>query len=200
MSYLRLPSAVVIIMNILLVYPLFPDSYWSFRHALFLENRRSAFPPLGLLTIAAMIPSSWRRQLVDLNVEPLRTSDIQWADLVLVSAMRIQGESMTQVIRLAKRMGKRVVVGGPYVSSTPEDAPDADHVFVGEAEATFPEFIRDLSAGNARRVYEARERPDLTTSPVPEFGLVKMDRYLAILTSPNSGTGDIVRSGRSLAA
>jgi radical SAM superfamily enzyme YgiQ (UPF0313 family) len=167
-------------MNILLVYPLFPDSYWSFRHALFLENRRSAFPPLGLLTIAAMIPPSWRRRLVDLNVEPLRTSDIQWADLVLVSAMRIQGESMTQVIRLAKRMGKRVVVGGPYVSSTPEDAPDADHVFVGEAETTFPEFIRDLSAGNARRVYQARERPDLTTSPVPEFGLVKMDRYLAM--------------------
>ena len=118
-------------MNILLVYPLFPDSYWSLRHALFLDNRRSAFPPLGLLTIAAMIPSSWRRRLVDLNVEPLRTSDIQWADLVLVSAMRIQGESMTQVIRLAKRMGKRVVVGGPYVSSTPEDASDADHVFVG---------------------------------------------------------------------
>ena len=167
-------------MNILLVYPTFPDSYWSFRHALGLENRRSAFPPLGLLTIAAMLPGSWRRRLVDMNVQPLRAPDIAWADMVFLSAMRIQGESMTRVIRRCKRMGKRVVVGGPYVSSTPEEAPEADHVFVGEAEATFPEFVRDLATGTARRMYETGERPDLTKSPVPEFRLAALNQYLAM--------------------
>jgi radical SAM superfamily enzyme YgiQ (UPF0313 family) len=134
-------------MNALLVYPLFPDSYWSFRHALSIENRRSAFPPLGLMTIAAMMPRWWRRRLIDMNVQPLRERDILWADMVFVSAMRIQGESMTHVIRLCKKLDKRVVVGGPYVSSTPEEAPEADHVFIGEVEATFPEFIRDVTVG-----------------------------------------------------
>jgi radical SAM superfamily enzyme YgiQ (UPF0313 family) len=167
-------------MNALLVYPIFPDSYWSFRHALGLENRRSAFPPLGLLTIAAMMPRSWRRRLVDMNVQALRTSDIEWADMVFVSAMRIQGESMTRVIRRCQRLGKTVVVGGPYVSSTPEAAAEAEHVFVGEAEATFPEFVRDMAAGAARRVYEAAERPDVTTSPVPEFPLAPLNQYLAM--------------------
>src|SRR5437588_9587678 len=142
-------------MNALLVYPLFPDSYWSFRHALGLENRRSAFPPLGLLTIAAMMPRSWRRRLIDMNVQALRKADIEWADMVFVSAMRIQGESMARVIGQCRRLGKRVVVGGPYVSSTPEVAAEADHVFIGEADATFPEFAGDVGAGAARRVYEA---------------------------------------------
>ncbi|HEV3119807.1 MAG TPA: cobalamin-dependent protein, partial [Gemmataceae bacterium] len=177
-------------MNALLVYPFFPDSYWSFRHALSLENRRSAFPPLGLMTISAMMPRSWRRRLIDMNVQPLRARDIEWADMVFVSAMRIQGESMTRVIRQCKRMGKRVVVGGPYVSSTPEEASEADHVFIGEAEATFPEFVRDVTAaglclggphvGAVRRVYEAAERPDLTTSPIPEFELATLNQYLAV--------------------
>lgn len=167
-------------MNALLVYPIFPDSYWSFRHALALENRRSAFPPLGLLTIAAMMPRSWRRRLIDMNVQPLRTADIEWADIVFVSAMRIQDESMSRVIRQCRRLGKRVVVGGPYVSSTPEAAGDADHVFIGEAEATFPEFVGDVAAGAARRVYEAAERPDVTTSPVPEFSLAPLNKYLAM--------------------
>ena len=167
-------------MKVLLVYPIFPDSYWSFRHALGLENRRSAFPPLGLMTIAAMLPRSWERRLVDMNVQALRASDIAWADMVFVSAMRIQGESMTRVIQRCKKMGKRVVVGGPYVSSTPEQAPEADHVFVGEAEQTFPEFIRDVNAGTARRLYETGEKPDLTTSPVPEFHLAPLQKYMAM--------------------
>jgi radical SAM superfamily enzyme YgiQ (UPF0313 family) len=167
-------------MNALLVYPIFPDSYWSFRHALGMENRRSAFPPLGLMTIAAMMPRSWRRRLVDMNVQALRARDIAWADVVFVSAMRIQGASMARVIRQCNELGKRVVVGGPYVSSTPEAAADADHVFIGEAEATFPEFVRDETAGAARRVYEAPERPDVTTSPVPEFALASLHQYLAM--------------------
>lgn len=167
-------------MNALLVYPVFPESYWSFKHALSMENRRSAFPPLGLMTIAAMMPRAWKRRLIDMNVQPLRKVDLEWADAVFVSAMRIQDESMQRVIRQCKRLGKRVIVGGPYVSSTPEQAADADHVFVGEAEATFPEFVRDFTAGAPKRLYEAAERPDVTTSPVPEFHLAPLQQYLAI--------------------
>ncbi len=167
-------------MNALLVYPTFPDSYWSFRHALSLENRRSGFPPLGLLTIAAMMPKSWQRRLIDLNVQPLRLRDLEWADMVFVSAMRIQDASMMKIIRLCKKMGKTVVVGGPYVSSTPEAAEEADHVFVGEAEETFPEFVRDVASKSVRRTYETGDRPDVTISPVPEFELAYLDKYLAM--------------------
>jgi radical SAM superfamily enzyme YgiQ (UPF0313 family) len=167
-------------MNALLVYPTFPDSYWSFRHALSLENRRSGFPPLGLLTIAAMMPKSWQRRLIDLNVQPLRLRDVEWADMVFVSAMRIQDASMMKIIRLCKKMGKTVVVGGPYVSSTPEAAEEADHVFVGEAEETFPEFIRDVASKSVRRTYETGDRPDVTISPVPQFELAYLDKYLAM--------------------
>jgi radical SAM superfamily enzyme YgiQ (UPF0313 family) len=167
-------------MNVLLVYPHFPESYWSFSHALWLESKKSAFPPLGLLTVAAMLPKEWERRLVDMNVRPLRDSDISWADVVFVSAMRIQDDSMTKVIRRCKQMGKRVVVGGPYVSATPEKAPDADHVFVGECEEIFPAFVRDLESGNLRRIYQADEKPSMTSSPIPEFHLAQRNQYLAM--------------------
>src|ERR1051325_566600 len=98
-------------MRILLVYPKFPDTYWSFQHALGLWNKRSAFPPLGLLTVAAMLPRSWSRRLVDLNVKPLRQKDIDAADIVFLSAMIVQQGSLQQIIRRCKAAGKRVVVG-----------------------------------------------------------------------------------------
>jgi radical SAM superfamily enzyme YgiQ (UPF0313 family) len=167
-------------MKVLLVYPTFPDTYWSFKHALGLENKRSAFPPLGLITVSAMLPRAWQRRLIDTNVQPLRTADIAWADLVFVSGMLVQSVHLGQIVRRCKALGKRVVVGGPYVSTSPDAVPDADHVFVGEAETTLPEFLRDLAAGAARRTYQAPERPDLTTAPVPEFHLVQKRHYMAM--------------------
>src|SRR5262245_23913784 len=149
-------------MKILLIYPKFPDTYWSFRHDLDLSNKRSAFPPLGLLTVAAMLPPSWERRLVDLNVKPLSQADIEWADLVFTSAMIVQQDSLRQVIRRCKALGKRVVIGGPFVSTGRNQVPEADHIFIGEAETTFPQFIGDLEEGTTKRFYEACERPDLT--------------------------------------
>ena len=125
-------------MKVLLVYPEFPDTYWGFRHALKFEGKRSPFPPLGLLTVSSMLPGDWERRLVDMNVRRLKDSDIEWADIVLASAMIVQKDSLETVVARAKALGKRVVVGGPYVSTSAEHLPDADHIFVGEAEATLP--------------------------------------------------------------
>ncbi len=167
-------------MKVLLVYPYFPDTYWSFRHALKFEGKQAAFPPLGLLTVSAMLPEDWERRLVDMNVEPLSTSDIEWADMVMVSAMIVQNESMEEVVRLCRAKGKKVVVGGPYVSTSSERMPEADHIFIGEAETTLPEFINDLELGIARKIYKADERPSLLNTPVPDFGLIDMKHYSAM--------------------
>lgn len=167
-------------MKALLVYPEFPDTYWSFRHALSFEGKRSAFPPLGLLTVSAMLPDSWERRLVDMNVQRLTPADIKWADIVFTSAMIVQKDSLDQVIGLCKAEGKRVVAGGPYVSTSADEVPEADHIFVGEAETTLPEFLTDLENGNTKRFYQAASRPPLALTPVPHFQLADLRQYSAM--------------------
>jgi radical SAM superfamily enzyme YgiQ (UPF0313 family) len=167
-------------MKTLLVYPEFPDTYWSFRHALSFEGKRSAYPPLGLLTVSAMLPDAWERRLVDMNIQPLKTSDIKWADMVFASAMIVQKDSLRRVVELCQAEGKRVVIGGPCVTSGAERLPRADHIFLGEAETTLPEFIRDLELGVPKRVYQAAERPALSATPIPHFQLAELRRYSAM--------------------
>src|SRR5213594_2877792 len=174
-------------MKVLLVYPEFPDTYWSFRHALPFEGKRSAFPPLGLLTVSALLPPSWERRLVDLNVRKLKSSDIDWADMVFATAMLVQKESLRSVVKRCKDRGKRVVLGGPYVNTTIEDLPDADHIFIGEAETTLPEFIRDLERGETKRTYEAKERPPLSATPLADFRLADFKRYSAMSVQYSRG-------------
>jgi len=174
-------------MKVLFVYPEFPDTYWSFRHALKFEGRRSAFPPLGLLTVSAMLPKEWERRLVDMNVRRLKEADIEWADIVFASAMIVQKDSLERVVEMCKARGKRVVVGGPYVSTSAEHLPDADHIFVGEAETTLPEFLRDLERGEARRVYQATEKPALALAPAPDFRLADAKRYSAMSVQYSRG-------------
>ncbi|MCA1557277.1 MAG: DUF4070 domain-containing protein, partial [Acidobacteria bacterium] len=169
------------------VYPEFPDTYWSFRHALKFEGKRSSFPPLGLLTVSAMLPDKWEQRLVDMNVRSLRESDIEWADVVLASAMIVQKDSLERVVQLCKAYGKRVVVGGPYVSTSAEQLPEADHIFIGEAETTLPEFLRDLEQGCARRTYQAPERPSLERSPTPNFRLAELNQYSAMSVQYSRG-------------
>ena len=174
-------------MKVLLVNPEFPDTYWSFRHALPFEGKRCAFPPLGLLTVSAMLPQSWERRLVDLNVQPLKSSDIEWADMVFATAMLVQKESLRDVVRRAKTLGKRVVLGGPYVTTTIEDLPEADHIFLGEAETTLPVFIEDLARGEAKRTYQAAERPPLSETPMAHFQLANLKRYSAMSVQYSRG-------------
>ena len=174
-------------MKVLLVNPEFPDTYWSFRHALPFEGKRCAFPPLGLLTVSALLPRSWERRLVDLNVRKLKTSDIQWADMVFATGMLAQKESLHSVVKRCKKLGKRVVLGGPYVTSTIENLPEADHIFLGEAETTLPEFVKDLEKGEARRSYKAPERPPLALTPIADFALAELKRYSAMSVQYSRG-------------
>src|SRR5437870_5752643 len=174
-------------MKVLLVNPEFPDTYWSFRHALPFEGKRCAFPPLGLLTVSALLPPSWERRLVDLNERRLQTSDIEWADIVMATAMLVQKDSLKQVVRRCKALGKRVVIGGPYVTTTVEGLPEADHIFMGEAETTLPQFVDDLARGEAKRVYQAAERPPLSATPLAHFHLADLKRYSAMSVQYSRG-------------
>jgi radical SAM superfamily enzyme YgiQ (UPF0313 family) len=175
------------VMKVLFVNPEFPDTYWSFRHALPFEGKRCAFPPLGLLTVSALLPSSWERKLVDLNVQSLKSRDIDWADMVFVTAMLVQKDSLRQVVERCKGRGKRVVLGGPYVTTTVEELPEADHIFLGEAETTLPQFVEDLARGEAKRTYQASERPPLSATPLPHFQLANMKRYSAMSVQYSRG-------------
>ncbi|MDQ3010172.1 MAG: B12-binding domain-containing radical SAM protein [Acidobacteriota bacterium] len=174
-------------MKILFVYPEFPETYWSFSHALSFEGKRSAFPPLGLLTVSALLPGMWERRLVDMNIEPLKLADIEWADIVFASAMLVQKDSLRQVVEHCKSLGKRVVVGGPYITTNSADLPEADHIFLGEAETTLPEFVRDIELGQPKRIYQAAERPSLNPTPVPDFQLANLKKYSAMSVQYSRG-------------
>jgi radical SAM superfamily enzyme YgiQ (UPF0313 family) len=174
-------------MKVLLVYPEFPETYWSFSHAISFEGKRSAFPPLGLLTVSALLPDEWERRLVDLNIESLKPADLDWADLVFASAMLVQKDSLRRIVRQCKERGKRVVVGGPYITTGAADLPEADHIFLGEAETTLPEFVRDLERGELKRIYQATERPDLIHSPIPDFQLADLSQYSAMSVQYSRG-------------
>lgn len=174
-------------MKILLVNPEFPDTYWSFRHALPFEGKRCAFPPLGLLTVSSLLPKSVERRLVDLNVEKLKTSQIEWADMIFLTGMLAQKESLHEVAARCNKLGKKVVLGGPYVTSTIEDLPHADHIFQGEAETTLPQFFKDLERGEAKRTYKAPERPPLSLTPTPDFTLADLKSYSAMSVQYSRG-------------
>ncbi len=174
-------------MKVLLVYPEFPDTYWSFKHALSFEGKKSAFPPLGLLTVSAMLPESWERRLVDMNVRKLKQADVEWADVVFASAMIVQQESLKTLVKLSNALGKRVVVGGPFVTTTLHPLEGADHVVLGEAEETLPAIIRDLERGEAQAVYQAPERPAMSLTPIPDFKLADMRRYSAMSVQYSRG-------------
>src|SRR5215204_119943 len=164
-------------MKVLLVNPEFPETYWSFRHALPFEGKRCVFPPLSLMSVSGLLPRSCERRLVDLNVERLKDSQIEWADMVFITGMLAQKESLHEVVKRCKQLGKLIVLGGPYVTSTIEELPDADHIFQGEAETTLPQFFQELESGQTKRTYKAPERPPLSLSPVPDFGLIDVKKY-----------------------
>jgi radical SAM superfamily enzyme YgiQ (UPF0313 family) len=161
----------------LLVYPEFPDTFWSYRHVLPFIHKKAMLPPLGLLTVAAMLPEKWEKHLVDLNVQPLHQHDLDWADYVFISAMIVQRETTKAVIKRCKEAGKRIVAGGPLFLSEHESFPEVDHFVLNEGEVTLPPFIRDLEAGNPSRIYSSNEFPDITLSPAPLWSLAKLDLY-----------------------
>lgn len=167
-------------MKTLLVYPSFPRTYWGMEYTRRLTGRKALLPPLGLLTVAALLPKDWEATLVDLNVEPLRDEALRDAEVVFVSAMQIQRDSYHEVIRRAHAFGKLVVVGGPYVTTEADASPDADAVVIGEAEELIAQLCADLTAGTLARRYEAKTRPEVGNSPVPRFDLLRKNAYHSV--------------------
>ncbi len=164
-------------MKILLIYPEFPDTFWSFKHALKFVHKKAGAPPLGLLTVAAMLPSEWDKRLVDLNVKDLKDEDLAWADYVFVSAMIVQRESARAVIHHCKLAGVKVVAGGPLFTMAYEQFPDVDYFVLNEAELTLEPFLRDLEEGRALRVYASTEYPDIHQTPAPLWKLANLKHY-----------------------
>ncbi|MBN1269393.1 MAG: B12-binding domain-containing radical SAM protein [Kiritimatiellae bacterium] len=164
-------------MNVLLIYPEFPDTFWSFKHALAFVGKRSALPPLGLLTVAAMLPPEWTLRLVDTNVRSLTEDDLAWADCAFVSAMVVQRKSAHGIVSRCKEAGLRVVAGGPLFQSEREQFKSVDHFILNEAELTLPPFLDDLAQGNPKRMYTSAEFADLRQTPVPRWNLLDLKRY-----------------------
>ena len=164
-------------MKILLVYPQYPDTFWSFRYALKFISKKAAFPPLGLLTVAAMLPGEWEKKLVDMNVTRLTDEDIKWADYVFISAMVVQQNSVKEVITRCKRLDTGIVAGGPLFTTGYEEFDGVDYFVLGEAEVTLSPFLKDLEKGCARHLYTSNERPDISKTPIPLWSLINMKNY-----------------------
>ncbi len=167
-------------MNILLLYPRFPETFWSLATALKFVGKRSVMPPLGLLTVAAMLPREWNLRLIDTNVCELKRSDLEWADMAMISAMGVQRSSVQRLIERCHLAGVKIVAGGPLFTAEPDAFPAVDHLVLNEAEITLPRFLADLAAGRAERTYSTTEFADITRTPVPRWDLLEMDRYFTM--------------------
>ncbi len=167
-------------MNVLLVSPQTPVTFWSFKYALKFVSKKSAFPPLGLLTVAAQLPEEWNLRLVDLNVSRLRDKDIKWADYILLSAMLVQRDSVQEVIRRCRLWNKPVIGGGPLFTTGYEEFLGDVHCVVGEAEEIMPELVADMKEGNLKPLYQASRRPDISLAPVPRWDLINPKHYVTM--------------------
>lgn len=164
-------------MKIILIYPRYPDTFWSFKHALKFISKKSSYPPLGLITVANLLPSEWEKKLVDLNISELKDEDIQWADCAFISAMNIQKKSAMDVIHRCKEKGIRVVAGGPLFTTSHQEFKNVDHFVLNEAETTLPLFLEDLQNKCPKPIYTSSQFPNLQKSPPPKWDLIDMKHY-----------------------
>ncbi|MBU0995101.1 MAG: DUF4070 domain-containing protein [Proteobacteria bacterium] len=167
-------------MNVLLIYPKFPDTFWSFTYALSFIGKKAAFPPLGLLTVASMLPAEWPKRLVDVNVDALTDKDLSWADMVFIGGMAVQRKSAKQIITRCKALNLKVVAGGPLFTSEPDEFPEVDHLVLDEAELTLPVFLSDLENRQPKKVYRASSFSNLCDTPAPSWDLINMKRYASL--------------------
>ena len=174
-------------MRILLVYPEHPDTFWSFKHALKFISKKAAFPPLGLLTVAAMLPKEWEKKLVDMNTVNLSDRDLKWADYVFISAMAVQKNSARSVIKRCKKLGRKIVAGGPLFTTGDGEFDEVDHLVLNEAEVTLPGFLKDLESGCAKHVYTCGEWPNIEATPLPSWELVDMRKYSSMSVQYSRG-------------
>lgn len=174
-------------MNILLVYPKYPNTFWSFKHILKFVLKKAAFPPLGLLTVAAMLPREWNKNLIDLNITELTDEQLKWADLVFISAMIIQKESAQEIINRCNLLGRKVVAGGPLFTSCYQEIKGVDHFVLNEAEITLPLFLHDLQQGAAKSLYYSSDKPDIKKTPLPLWSLINFKDYATLAVQYSRG-------------
>jgi len=167
-------------MKILLVYPKYPETFWSFKHALKFIFKKATYPPLGLLSVASMIPKEWEKKLVDMNVMTLNDKDLKWADFVFISAISIQKESVKEIIARCPKMGAKIVAGGPLFTSSYDEFEEVDHLVLNEAEITLPPFLEDLKNGCAKHIYTSNQWADIKKTPIPLWEPVNMKRYASM--------------------
>ena len=167
-------------MQILFVYPQYPNTFWSFKYALKLVSKKALYPPLGLLTVAAMLPGEWEKKFIDMNVTALSDGDIMWADYVFISAMDVQINSAREVIARCNQLGAKIVAGGPLFTTRHEEFSGVDHFVLGEAEVTLAPFLADLTKGCAKPIYASGERPEISNTPLPLWSLVDMKHYASM--------------------
>jgi radical SAM superfamily enzyme YgiQ (UPF0313 family) len=167
-------------LKILLLYPEVPQTFWSLSHALKFFNRKTWSPPLGLLTVAGMLPKQYERRLLDLNVDALRSEDLAWADYVFISAMDVQRESTRRLLDRCKQAGVKTVAGGPLFTTDPAEFDDVDHLVLNEAEETLPPFLKDLEAGQAKHLYRSAQFADVSASAQPAYELLNTKGYGAL--------------------
>lgn len=176
-------------MKILLVYPEFPETFWNFKHALKFIGKKAGNPPLGLLTVAGLLPREWELRLVDENVTALKEADFKWAEYVMISAMAIQKDAARAVIERCKKQKKKIIAGGPLFTVDPEQYPDVDYLVLNEAEITLPRFLADLEQGAPQHLYTAGpdEWADLSRTPVPRWDLLDAKKYNAMALQYSRG-------------
>jgi len=174
-------------MKILLVYPKYPDTFWSLKHALKFISKKASFPPLGLLTVASMVPEEWEKKLIDMNVSVLTEDDLMWADYVFISAMIVQKKSAMEVIRRCKKLRIKMVAGGPLFTTGYEEFEEIDHLILNEAESTLPSFLDDLKKGCTHHIYFSKEWPDISKTPLPQWELINMKKYASMCIQYSRG-------------
>lgn len=174
-------------MKALLVYPKYPDTFWSFKHALKFISKKALHPPLGLLTVAAMLPDEWEKKLVDMNVASLTDKDLEWADYVLISAMLVQRESAIEIIAQCNNLGVKIIAGGPLFTAEHNDFNGVDHFVLNEAEFTLPLFLTDLEKGKTKHFYTSVEFADIERTPLPLWNLVNMKKYVSMTIQYSRG-------------
>ena len=175
-------------LKVLMVWPRFPSSFWSFDGIMNLVPIETDQPPLGLLTVGALCPKNWTLRLIDRGFEDLLDEDILWADLVMISGMRVQKDDIREALLRARALGRRTIIGGPFASSEPELLLRlADHVVVGEPDEVFHDIAADLERGSAKRLYVITDKPDVSKTPLPRFDLLKIDKYASMAVQFSRG-------------
>lgn len=174
-------------MNVLLIYPETPSTFWSFKEALKFVSKKAAEPPLGLITVAAMLPEDWKKKLTDINVSKLSNKDILWADYVFISAMNVHLKSFKDIVRRCNKLGVKVVAGGPLCTTQYQDLLGIDHFILNEAEVTLPLFLEDLKNGNPQHVYQTNEFPEVSLAHIPMWELLDMKKYASMSVQYSRG-------------